>query len=159
MAKPTVRIKYPVPRKILRLLKPSDIVSYDGKVFCFTCTALEAFSKYEKLEGAPLVDLAQEIVIFGNVENGVLFLDKAFPTLEELEYLFLRGVSATIGRPVTGSHITDLYMRFGRVHFVPVGEFSFIQDDTTVMARPVEFDDLALYVNVSSSGSVYFLEG
>lgn len=158
LAKPTVRIKYPVSRKILRLLKPSDLISYAGKAFCFTCPALEVFAKYEKLEGAPLVDLSQEIVVFGNVENGVLFLDKAFPTPEELEYLFLRGVSATIGRPVTGSHITDLYMRFGRVHFVPIEEFSYIHDDITIMAKSVELDDLTLYVNVASNGSIY-LEG
>lgn len=158
LTKPTVRIKYPVSRKILRFLKPSDLISYAGKAFCFTCTSLELFAKYEKLEGAPLVDLSQEIVVLGTVENEVLFLDKRFPTPEELEYLFLRGVSATIGRPVTGSHITELYMRFGRVHFVPTEEFSFIHDDVTIMAKSVELDDLILYVNVASNGSIY-LEG
>ncbi|AKI97196.1 hypothetical protein [Kosmotoga pacifica] len=145
MIKPFIKIQYPPSKKVFRSFKASDFISYSGRICLFDSESFDRYRLYESLEGTPLFNLSHELVLLKDKE---LFV----PTV--VEYLFLRGVVATIGLPIVREDLIEMYKKFSRVHLSPL-----VSDEKLSMmnerGRFMEVRNMKLYVNISANGLRY----
>ncbi|OAA31087.1 hypothetical protein AT15_08920 [Kosmotoga arenicorallina S304] len=141
MIKPFIKIQYPPSKKIFRTFKASDLISYSGRIYVFDEENFSRYRFYEEHEGTQLFSLANEMAFLK---------ENALVSREILEYLFVRGIVATVGVDVDESLIS-IYRRFSRLHLLP-----FDDNSRKVLEKSApgyaEFKDLRLYVGISSSG-------
>jgi tartrate dehydratase beta subunit/fumarate hydratase class I family protein len=154
-----MKMQYPVSIRNIRQLKAGDLIEYSGRVMLVNESTIERYRLYEKLEGTPLLNLSREILFFCAPVVGGLNTESFDIDPEDLEYLFMSGVTATVGLDVYEENILNVYRRFSRVNFsvcsrkllVPVDEQQKVPDEIEC-GLSVSLKDVLLLVNVSSKG-------
>ena len=161
-ARQTLKMFYPISIKNIRQLKAGDLIQYSGRVLLANENTIDKYRMYEKLEGTPLLNLSREILFFcASVETG-LSQEPADIDPDDLEYLFMSGVTATAGLDISDKEMFDIYRRFSRVNFSLCNRkvLSPVDTDREVPEEiecglSVSLKDVLFFVDVSSSGEKF----
>ncbi len=123
---------------------------------------IDKYRMYEKLEGTPLLNLSREILFFCKPTENGLRQEPADIGPDDLEYLFMSGVTATAGLDISDKEMCEIYRRFSRVNFSLCNRKFLLPVDTNreipeeiECGLSVSLKDVLFFVDVSSSGEKF----
>jgi len=162
MARQTLKMFYPISIKNIRQLKAGDLIQYSGRVLLANEDTIDKYRMYEKLEGTPLLNLSREILFFCKPTENGLRQESADIGPDDLEYLFMSGVTATAGLDISDKEMCEIYRRFSRVNFSLCNRKFLLPVDTNreipeeiECGLSVSLKDVLFFVDVSSSGEKF----
>jgi len=162
LARQTLKMFYPISIKNIRKLKAGDLIEYTGQVLLADETTVDKYRTYERLEGTPFYNLSRELILFCTPSEGRLSSDSVKIDLDDLEYLFMSGITATVGLNVEEEEITALYKRFSRVNLSLCNRTSLYPvdlnepvPDEVECGMSISLKDVLLYVDISSRGTKF----
>ncbi|PNE23339.1 hypothetical protein V511_03090 [Mesotoga sp. Brook.08.YT.4.2.5.1] len=162
MARQTLKMFYPISIKNIRRLKAGDLIEYSGQVLLADEKTIDKYRMYERLEGTPFLNLSRELILFCLPVEGTLYSEPMKIEPDELEYLFMSGITATIGLNVEEEEITAIYRRFSRVNLslcdrtalYPLDVSESVPEEVEC-GMSISLKDVLLYVDVSSQGTKF----